>query len=46
MTMKIKIKNGSHRYDINRPRARHGCKYIKYKKFISMMMCLYVLRNT
>ena len=35
---KIKIKNRSHRYDINRPRARHGCKYIKYNIFISMMM--------
>ena len=32
MTMKMKIKNRSHRYGINRPRARHGHKYTKYKK--------------
>ena len=29
MKMKMKMKNGSYRYDINRP--RHGHKYSKYK---------------
>ena len=24
MKMKMKMKNASHRYDINRPRSRHG----------------------
>ena len=28
--MKMKIKNRSHRYDINRPGNRHGHKYSKY----------------
>ena len=31
MKMKIKKKKRSHRYDINRPRYRHGHKYNKYK---------------
>ena len=25
------MKNRSHKYDINRPRPRHGYKYAKYK---------------
>ena len=29
MKMRLKIKNGSSRYDINRPRRRHGHKYAK-----------------
>ena len=29
--MKMKMKNRSHRYDINRARPRHGHKYSKYK---------------
>ena len=32
MKMKMKIKNRSRRYDINRPRSRPGHKYSKYKK--------------
>ena len=35
--MKINVKNKSHRYDINRPRSRHGHKRSKYKKGLSMM---------
>ena len=31
MKMRLKMKNRSHRYDINRPRPRNGHKYIKYK---------------
>ena len=31
------MKNKSHKYDINRPRDRHGHKYTKYKKCLSMM---------
>ena len=27
----LKMKNRSHRYDIDRPRPRHGHKYTKYK---------------
>ena len=33
MKIKIEMKNRSHRYDINRPRSRHGHKYSKYKKY-------------
>ena len=36
--MKVKEKNRSHRYDINRPTSRHGLKYTKYKKYLSMMI--------
>ena len=36
--MKMKMKNRSHRYDINRPWPRLGHKYTKYKEYISMMM--------
>ena len=30
--IKMKMKNRSHRYEINRPRSRHEHKYSKYKK--------------
>ena len=30
MKMTVKMKDRSHRYDINRPRPRHGHKYNKY----------------
>ena len=36
--MKMKMKNRSHRYDINRPTSRHGDKYNKYKNCLTMMM--------
>ena len=32
------MKNRSHRYDINRPRSRHGHKYCEYKKYDSIMI--------
>ena len=38
MNMKIKMKNRSHRYDINRPWFRHEHKYSKYKKCLTIMM--------
>ena len=44
MKMKMEMKNKSHRYDINRPRSRHGHKYSKYKKCLGIIM-LYVLSN-
>ena len=31
MKMKMKTRNESNRYDINRPRSRQGHKYSKYK---------------
>ena len=36
--MEMKMKNRSHRYEINRPRSRHGHKYSKYKKCLCKMM--------
>ena len=38
----MKMKNRSCRYDIKRPTCRHGHKYIKYKKCLSMMMFICV----
>ena len=32
MKMKMKMKNKLQRYDINRPRYKHGHKYSKYGK--------------
>ena len=40
METKLKMKNGSHRYDINRTRPRHGQKYIKHKMCLSKMMVM------
>ena len=34
------IKKRSHRYDMNRPRPRHGHKYTKYKMCLSIMMVI------
>ena len=45
---RLKMKNRSHRYDINRPRPRHGYKYAKYKMCHSTMMVICIkqhLRN-
>ena len=47
--MKIKMKNRSHRYDIDRPRSRHGHKYNKNKFFMMLFIkyhdASYVLSN-
>ena len=40
MKMKVKMKNKSHRYDINTPRYRHGHKYNKYRKCLIMAMLI------
>ena len=39
MEMRLKMKNRSHRYDINRSRSRHGHKYIKCKMSPYNAMC-------
>ena len=36
------MRNISHGYDINRHRPRHGHKYIKHKKCLSMMVLIYI----
>ena len=38
--MKIKMKNISREYDINRPRCKYGNKFSKYKKCLTMMMLI------
>ena len=44
MKMTLKMKNRSHRYDIIRPKPRHGHKNTKYKMCLSIIMVLYVLK--
>ena len=39
--MKMKKKTRSHRYDIDRPRSRHGHKYSTYKTCLSLIMLMY-----
>ena len=36
--MRLKTKNRSHRYGMDRPKTRHGYKYTKYKICLSIMM--------
>ena len=36
MKMGLKMKNRSHKYDINRPKPRHGHKYTKHKICLSI----------
>ena len=43
--LKTKKKNRSHRHDINRPRSRHGYKYSKYKKCLSMIMLICIKQH-
>ena len=40
MRKRLKLKNRSHRYDINVLRPRHGHKCTKYKMYPSIMMVL------
>ena len=39
------MKNKSYRYDINRPRPRHGHKYAKYKICLSIMMVICIKKH-
>ena len=38
--MRLKMKNRSHRYDITRPRPRHGHKCTIYKMCLSLIMAI------
>ena len=38
MKMRVKMKNRSQRYDINKTMSIHGHKYTKYKVCLSIMM--------
>ena len=39
------MKNRSYRYNISRPRARHGHKYTKYNRCLSMMTVIRIKQH-
>ena len=39
------MKNRSHRYDMNKPRSRHGHKYSKNKKCLTVMMLICIKQH-
>ena len=41
----MKMKNRSHRYDLNRPRPRYRHRYTKYKIYLSMMMVICIKQH-
>ena len=43
--MRMKMKNRSHIYDINRSRHRHGHRYTEYKMCLSLMMVTYIKQH-
>ena len=43
--MTMKMKNRSHRYDINRPRPRHGHEYTKHKLLLSILMVICIKKH-
>ena len=45
MNMKTKMKIDSRNYGINRFRSRHGHKYSKYMKRLSMMMLICIKQH-
>ena len=45
MKMTMKMKKRSRRFDINRPRCRHGRKYSKYIMFLIMMMVICIKQH-
>ena len=45
MKMKLKMKNRSQKYDLNRPRSRHGHRYTTCKMPLSTMMLICIKQN-
>ena len=45
MKMKTKIKIDSRKYEMNIPRCRHGHKYSKYMKRLSIMMLICIKQH-
>ena len=45
MKLRLKMKNRSQRYDINRPSPRYGHKYTKCKMCLSIMMVLCIKQH-
>ena len=45
MTMRLKIKNRSHRYEIDIPRPRHGHRCTKRKMCLGIMIVLCIKQH-
>ena len=45
MKMRLKMKNKSQRYDINRPKSKHGCKYTKYEMYLVIIMVICIKQH-
>ena len=45
MKMTLKMKNRSQRYDINRPKSKHGCKYTKYEMCLVIIMVICIKQH-
>ena len=45
MKVRLKMKNRSKRYDINRPRPRHGPEFTIYKMYLSIMMLICIKQH-
>ena len=43
--VRLEMKNRSHRYDITRPRPRHGHKYNMYKMCLRLMMAICIKQH-
>ena len=43
--MRLNMKNGSYRYDINKPRHRHGHKYTKYEMCLCIVMVICIKQH-
>ena len=43
--MRLKMKTRSYRWDINRPRPRHGDKYTEYKMCLNMIMVICIKQH-
>ena len=45
MKMRLKMKNRSQGYEMNRPRPRHGHKYTIYKMCVGIMMVICIKQH-
>ena len=45
MKMRLKMKNSLHKYEINKPRPRHGHKYTKHKICDNRMMVICIKQH-
>ena len=43
--MTVKMKNRSHRYDMNKPRSRHELKCSKYEKRLTLVMLICIKQH-